>query len=190
MNDINLGDLSHKLKSPLASIKSIAYILKNFNRNKKTTAYLTAIEDKVNVLNKTIDQLISYLRYQKGEGDFLYQVFDISEIIKQIKRKIKINLINQTIIGDKEKILFALSSSLKIFKKINYGKVLKKSKVLQFDFLGQLEEERKDKEGIDFFLARKIVELHGGKIKIGENKLRVTLPFKTSLPAGRTVRKK
>ena len=53
MNDINLGDLSHKLKSPLASIKSIAYILKNFNRNKKTTAYLTAIEDKVNVLNKT-----------------------------------------------------------------------------------------------------------------------------------------
>ncbi|EKD87002.1 MAG: hypothetical protein ACD_37C00080G0004 [uncultured bacterium] len=183
MNDINLGDLSHKLKSPLVSIKSIAFILKNFNKkNKKTTAYLTAIEDKVKVLNKTIDQLISYLRYQKGEGDFLYQVFDISEIIKQIKKEIKINPINQTIIGDKEKILFALSSFLKIFTKVDYGKAFKKSKVLQFDFFGQLEDERKDKEAIDFFLARKIIELHGGKIKIEKNKLRISLPFKTRRP--------
>ncbi|OGH09730.1 MAG: hypothetical protein A2152_03915 [Candidatus Levybacteria bacterium RBG_16_35_6] len=188
MNGIDLGILSHKLKSPLVSIKSIAFILRSSNKkNTKALSYLKEIDNKVDILAKRIDKLISYLEYQKGDVDFLYQVFDIAEILNQIKGKIKVNKINQTIIGDKEKIAFALLTFLQLFSKIKNLKILKKNKFLQISIKGDLGDEKIKKQinlkdtvdlEIEYYLAKRIIELHGGKIREEKNKLLITIPFK------------
>jgi len=191
MNVINIGTLGHKLKSPLVSIQSLSFILRtqHTKNDKKATAYLKKIEDRVLTLNKRLDQLITFLNYQYKEVEFLYQVFDISEIIGSLNKKdnFKIKQINQIVVWDKEKIIFSLLTLLKTISKIKKVKVSKTAGQANFEFTGKLEENKSNKEitldeesnlDLDLFIARRIIELHGGKVKEEKNKLTIILPLK------------
>lgn len=192
MSDVDFGLAGHKLKSPLASINALLFILKKEINKKDKTAikHITEIETKTEILNKRINQFILFLEYEKEKVDFLYELFDIAEVITFLKRKnnnLKIKTINQLIVADKEKIEFALLSFLKSFIKVKKINVAKENKKIEFRISGEVSIEaldakkifdEKDDKALNLFIAKKIIELHKGKVKIDKKLVAISIPLK------------
>jgi signal transduction histidine kinase len=192
MLDVDLGLAGHKLKSPLVSINALLFILKKEinEKDKKAIKRITEIESKTEILNKRINQFILFLEYEKEKVGFLYELFDISEIITFLKRKnnnLKIKTINQPVVADKEKIEFALSAFLESFIKVNKINVAKENKKIEFRISGEVNTEtldskkifnEKDDKALNLFIAKKIIELHKGKVKIDKKLVIINIPLK------------
>jgi hypothetical protein len=183
MDEINIGILGHKLKSPLVTIKSLAFVLANQKdkNSKKVSNGLDEIGKKVDILNTRIDHLLEYLQYKNEQADFLYEIFDLSEIINLLKKSVKLNTVKGTIVADKQKLISALQILIRIFS-IKKGSVQKEKNKIIFEFLTEprLKEKNKHFEDseINLFIAKKIIELQGGMVNEEKNNLKVTVPLK------------
>ena len=186
------GLAGHKLKSPIVSIKALTFLLRRQVRgkNKEINENILKIEEKADVLNKRVNQFISFLEYQEKDVKFLYEIFQVNEIFKKIKlpdKMLELKKVKQKIIADKQKIMFALDAFLKVFKSVKNIEVAKVNKSLGIKIYGEVDknsfDEKKifdetDDRAINFYVSKKIIKLHGGSLKIGKNTMIINIPLK------------
>lgn len=187
--------LAHKLKSPLVSIKSLSTVLAYKKGDKEVKNYLEKINEKADILNYRIEQLIELERLKAKRHDFLYEFFNLGETVKDIvkefgknKIKIKTGLKKQNILADKKRIEMAIrilirkslvySGKEKVTLSMSFNK-----KAIFFTLEGGKEGELPDNYknlfnlnkittdenekglGVDLYLAFQIIKLHGGNVK-------------------------
>lgn len=81
-------EISHQLRSPLASIKSYIYLTNHSikkNDAKKTAEYLSLLEQKTDLLTMRIDLIVTALLLKTEKESLAYELFNLSEIDKAAK---------------------------------------------------------------------------------------------------------
>lgn len=187
----DLAIASHKLKSPIASSKSLVVIGINKKSNKQAKEIFKKIDEKLSVLNRRVDRFIEIVFFNQNKVNFLYEIFNFSELIKVLEKQPNIKLKGfeeQEILGDKKQLI----RSLLAFSKLSSKEILletsrsRKNLNIVFTFSTFLDKNLfKEDYSLDWkdeiipsFLAKKIIELHGGRLKASKKKLFVYLPAK------------
>ncbi|MBI2442308.1 MAG: hypothetical protein HYV40_00175 [Candidatus Levybacteria bacterium] len=78
------GILAHHLKSPLASVQSLLFILERQLKKEKHKSYLPQIESlqkKVNLLTERTTQVVEYIRLHEDNPAFVYSFFSVQDIL-------------------------------------------------------------------------------------------------------------
>lgn len=123
--EIPYGALSHHLKSPLASLKSLLMILDRGLKKEKITAYtsqINSLQGKVDLLTKRITQVMEYARLQQSDPAFLYSFFPAQEVIDEAiglfseaeQQRIRITKrVNAEVMGDRAILIYALRGAIR-----------------------------------------------------------------------------
>ncbi|MBU2632659.1 hypothetical protein KKG52_02980 [Patescibacteria group bacterium] len=178
-NILNLS--THRIKNLLASAKALIAIFRKSKNQKQT---LSKIEGKINLINFGIDNLFESIYLTESTMEFFYEFFDFKEILikqREKSRQIVVEADSFETMGDREKLEKAIGIfinymklhsrledkiQIKFIKKENKGKLIIKS-VNNKNFNLKLDNDLT----IELYIARKIIELHGGKYKEQKNKV-------------------
>jgi len=196
--------LSHKLKSPLASIQAVLAITKNLKPGIKVTENLNKIENKITLLNKRIEDLIELISFTDNSS-FVYSLIGINELIPPSfykNKRFKINIDKSiNIVADKEKINKEIIYLLNFLLENSKGKILIKGTTvgknifLNIDtdlikysekdlFKLKISNEVEKGLGTEMYILSRIIKIHGGKINKNDYKLKskfeIVLPKKPS----------
>jgi len=199
--DNNFVDLlSHKLKSPLASIQAVLAITRNLKPEIKVIENLNKIENKITLLNKRIEDLIELISFTDN-SNFVYSLIGINELIPPSfykNRRFKINIDKSSyIVADKGKINKEIIYLLNFLLENSKGKILIKGTAAEKNiFLNintdlikysekdlfelRISNEVEKGLGTEMYILSRIIEIHGGKINKNDYKLKSE--FKIMLP--------
>lgn len=76
---------SHELKTPVATIKGLTQILKQyFNQDQKATYFLNKMENQTGKLTELVSDLLDVSKIQSGKLKLNKEKFDLEELIKDI----------------------------------------------------------------------------------------------------------
>lgn len=84
-----VANVSHELKTPLTSIKGYTETLKNgaISDPKKSTEFLTRIEENAERLNLLIQDLLDLSRVEQPEVELDLEDFDVWTLLEELKRQ-------------------------------------------------------------------------------------------------------
>lgn len=170
-------EISHQLNSPLAGIKSYAYLSKRFlekNDKKKTTEYLDLLDKKIDLVAHRIDLVLTALRLETTAVPVTYHLFDVAEITG--------TAYHAEILADKT----ALNTVLMYAKQLAGSSHMsvsgdKKEVQIRINYTARPQSADKDinTEYIEkTIIMYRLVKLHGGTIKDSRKDLKITLPLK------------
>jgi PAS domain S-box-containing protein len=82
----------HELKSPLATIKSISQLLKKQLpiHTKQVDEYLAQVDNKVETINRLVNDLLDVTRIRQGKLEFFYELMNVTELVRDIVKEITI----------------------------------------------------------------------------------------------------
>ncbi len=75
---------SHELKTPLTTIKGYLQVLAKKDKDSLSELFITKSLNQVNKLNNLVDDLLNMSRIESGKMEFNLEVFDISELLREI----------------------------------------------------------------------------------------------------------
>lgn len=104
-----ISTASHELKTPLASLKGYAQILKNILKVEAAKYYLSKINDQIDRLSQLVDDLLDVSKIQSGQLRLRKEKFDIIKLINEAAMDIQLFSNTHKIIvkGLPQKIIFA-----------------------------------------------------------------------------------
>lgn len=164
---------SHKIKSPLASIKALIVI----GKKNKRQQILEKIEEKINLVNYRVDNFFEALFLIEKKTDLFFEFFDLKKSLIQLKqnnKNIELNVVEFELMADKEKLEKAFFYFLKLARLNSTGKIImslktkeKKARIIiqstnnNENKILEVENDLKT----ELFIAEKIIEAHGGSYK-------------------------
>lgn len=96
-----LSIASHELRSPLASIKAFAQMLKRSLKDKvddKTNSYISKVDDKADLMAGVISDLLDVTRIRQGKMIFFPEVFNFDIFVQEIVDDLQLTIKTHQII--------------------------------------------------------------------------------------------
>jgi signal transduction histidine kinase len=78
-----ISDLSHDLKTPLSSMKTLLHLLKRQNKPEKQQEYLSRMDKQINRLAKLVEDILTMSRLDKGV-ELQFAPLNLNELIENI----------------------------------------------------------------------------------------------------------
>ncbi len=173
-----LGHISHDLKSPITTIKALLFIFSKNKDEKLRKKTLDKIDNKLNVLNLKVDEVIVFLQLfsrERGIIEFFNLEKELIGILSKFKGNgLKLKIAKQKeIIGRKELVLHALEVILKRVATISDPKItvtLTTGGILEITYETTVQtfpSVKEDKDNwLKLYIARKSLENQNVKLKI------------------------
>lgn len=197
-----LDHISHQLTSPLASIKSLLFLLKrNQSAPDKVAQYAETIEEKADLLNERLKLFLTFFAYRENKATFLYEFFQVPSLLSQLQTHLKDKGLRVTVsegkekqmVADKDSIVHALSDWIRaLAQTMKPSQILltteseKKMLVVRITFTNPARNRNSEKHDLSEremkeFIATQVIRLHGGTVmeekKKQEHHIIVKLPF-------------
>lgn len=172
-----LGHISHDLKSPITTIKALLFIFSKNKDEKSRKKTLDKIDNKLNVLNLKVDEIVAFLQLfsrEKGIVEFFNLEKELSDILGKFKGNgLRLKIAKQKeIIGRKEIVLNALETILKRVINISDPKIMVTlTKAGVFEIVYETTTQtfpsvKEDKDNwLKLYVARKSLENQNVKIR-------------------------
>jgi two-component system, OmpR family, phosphate regulon sensor histidine kinase PhoR len=93
-NDL-ISNITHELKTPIATVGVAIEALKNFNAiqdPQKTKEYLDISQNELQRLGLLVDKVLNLSMFEKKEIEVKYEVFDLKEVVDEVAASLRLQI--------------------------------------------------------------------------------------------------
>jgi two-component system phosphate regulon sensor histidine kinase PhoR len=90
-----IGNITHELKTPIATVGVAIEALKNFNAIKdpqRTKEYLDISSNELQRLGLLVDKVLKLSMFEKKEIDLQYEMFDLREVVDEVVASMRLQI--------------------------------------------------------------------------------------------------
>jgi len=87
-----IGNITHELKTPIATVSVAVEAMKNFNALKdpgRTQEYLDISANELQRLSLLVDRVLSFSRFEKNQVEIRKEKFDLVELVREVMESMK-----------------------------------------------------------------------------------------------------
>ena len=93
-NDL-ISNITHELKTPIATVGVAIEALKNFNAiqdPQRTKEYLDISQNELQRLGLLVDKVLNLSMFEKKEIEVKYEVFDLKEVVNEVAASLRLQI--------------------------------------------------------------------------------------------------
>jgi len=90
-----IGNITHELKTPIATVGVAIEALRNFNAiqdPQRTKEYLDISANELQRLSLLVDKVLKLSMFEKKEVDLKYEVFDVKEVVDEVVASMRLQI--------------------------------------------------------------------------------------------------